>query len=803
MTENPKATTWRAAPRFQAELTIALLLPVLSVLCAGVFSAQTPRFPAQTQCWILPSAQVLDTPLNPFCPLKSSDQIRRLEAGGKIIDVSRPSDLWKASLPQMGTIRLEVERSGKYLWIELPSEFPSVAYRLTRVALAIVLSGCLIGFPLILLWRSKSRAAPPLATFYSAIATFSATGLSAQDSAFASQMAMLSLLVAPAALLHLGLTFPRERAILVSLPSVKILPYITTLLLLPVSILALGEDPILWPIFLHLIMGLALGAWAVLILSSVYALREATSAQERARARLLLFGSFLAPIVPSAALAGAAKDFSDFALFYFWFLPISLPIPIGLAISRYNLFDLQTNIRVFVAHMLYLGLSALTLSLVLAGGLSLVGSSKSLQGFPAALLISLVGVLALEPLRRRLPNLVENTLAPQIQKLRELHEDLGADLATLQGADTGARRLSEDLTSGLGGCSGSVLLCQDEIWRPAHFFGRDPPSGPKLAPHAAPLVDSVSIVHLPAAITACDHKTALDREGVEVVAAIRSRRELLGLLLVGSSDTQTPYSWVELDFIRKISTLAGIALHNSRLSEELVAAEEKATVGRVALGVAHDLGKEIGWIQRLARRLPSRFDNPERLHRDAGMLADLAENTLKGLRRFVEESTCRPGISEHRSKSCLQSLDALVARAVRLVRTEHGPSRVSVVLDPASSKVLCHPDFGRALFNLLDNAVHASPKNQAVRLFATRETLHRVRVEIEDRGLGIPQQERARVFEAGFTTRSEQGGSGIGLTVAQEILSGLGGWIKLGPARPCGTLAVVDLPIGPGSKANS
>ncbi len=803
MTGTPLEAIRQCKNGFPAGLTVALLLPVISVLCIGFYRALAPQFPGQISCWLLPNARVLESPFNPSCPLRSSDQIRRVEISGEMINVIRASDVWAATALGMSSIRLEVERDGDSFWINLPSHFPTPAFRITRVSLAVILSGCLIGLPLILLWRSTSRAAPPLATFYSAIATFLATALCAQKSELANQIAILSLLVAPAALGHLALTFPRERAILLSVPSVRLLPYATAFLLLPVGMLALGEDPILWPLFVYLVMGITLGAWAVLILSSVYALDEADSAQELARARLMLFGSFLAPLVPSAAFAVIANNFWDSAILYFWALPIVLPIPIGLAISRYNLFDLEANIRVFVAHMLYLGLSALTLSLVLSAAFSFADGSGILLEFPVAVLISLVGVAALEPLRSRLPNIVENTLAPQIQRLRDLHEGLGEDLATLQGADAVGRRVSEDLKSGLAGCSGSVLLSQDQIWRPAHLFGTEPPSGPELALEAASLVESVSLVHLPAASVEDRHKTALERAGIEVVAAIRSGSELLGLLLVGSSERRKPYSWVELEFISRISTLAGIALHNARLSEELVAAEEKAAIGRVALGVAHHLGKELGWIHRLAHRLPSRLEDPHRLQRDAKMLADLAKDTLEGLRRFVEESTQHASLSGPGSESSRQALDAVIARAVRQVGTEHGPQRVSVVLDPAASRALCHPDFGRALFNLLDNAVHASPENQMVRLFGTRETPQCVRVEIEDRGPGIPGQELDRVFEAGFTTRSEQAGSGIGLTIAREILNALGGWVKLGPAQPCGTLATVLLPIGPGSKANS
>jgi signal transduction histidine kinase len=189
------------------------------------------------------------------------------------------------------------------------------------------------------------------------------------------------------------------------------------------------------------------------------------------------------------------------------------------------------------------------------------------------------------------------------------------------------------------------------------------------------------------------------------------------------------------------------------------------------------------------------MDDSQRFVRDTQLLADLTKDTLDGLRRFVEESARHASDGDPDSSRAEQALSGIIARAVRQVEIEHTPRKVSVVVDPATSAVLCHPSFGRALFNLLDNAAHASPKDQTVRLFATRVGADQIRIEIEDRGPGISLHEIERVFEPGFTTRAQSGGSGIGLTIARDILSGLGGGIQLRPGQPCGTLATVLFPI--------
>jgi signal transduction histidine kinase len=68
-------------------------------------------------------------------------------------------------------------------------------------------------------------------------------------------------------------------------------------------------------------------------------------------------------------------------------------------------------------------------------------------------------------------------------------------------------------------------------------------------------------------------------------------------------------------------------------------------------------------------------------------------------------------------------------------------------------------------------------------------------ISVIDSGLGISEERRGKVFVEGYTTRSEQGGLGVGLTVAREIVSSNDGSIDLLAEQGGGTRAVVRLPL--------
>ena len=126
---------------------------------------------------------------------------------------------------------------------------------------------------------------------------------------------------------------------------------------------------------------------------------------------------------------------------------------------------------------------------------------------------------------------------------------------------------------------------------------------------------------------------------------------------------------------------------------------------------------------------------------------------------------------------------------------EHRAACVHSLVEPDARTIACHPALGRAVFNLLDNAVHAGPADDMVQLSAGRDGEGWMRIDIKDHGPGIAAADRVRVFTPGFSTRKNQGGTGIGLTVAQDILHALGGGLELQASTPSGTRARLRFPV--------
>jgi signal transduction histidine kinase len=104
----------------------------------------------------------------------------------------------------------------------------------------------------------------------------------------------------------------------------------------------------------------------------------------------------------------------------------------------------------------------------------------------------------------------------------------------------------------------------------------------------------------------------------------------------------------------------------------------------------------------------------------------------------------------------------------------------------------------RLLFNLVDNAIKYTPSKGAVRITIARSDRFAV-VGVEDTGIGIPEEEKERVFKRFYRSadaRSQaQGGAGLGLSIAESIAAAHGGRIEIESKPGSGSVFKVWLPL--------
>ena len=121
-------------------------------------------------------------------------------------------------------------------------------------------------------------------------------------------------------------------------------------------------------------------------------------------------------------------------------------------------------------------------------------------------------------------------------------------------------------------------------------------------------------------------------------------------------------------------------------------------------------------------------------------------------------------------------------------------------LVPDSIVLATENDLYHVVFNLVENANKYNVPEGTVKI-TVRTAGGRLRMEVKDKGIGIPEKERQSVFHRFYRVdkaRSrEAGGSGLGLSIAHDALIQHHGTITVEDVEPQGTRFVVTLPKGP------
>ena len=103
-------------------------------------------------------------------------------------------------------------------------------------------------------------------------------------------------------------------------------------------------------------------------------------------------------------------------------------------------------------------------------------------------------------------------------------------------------------------------------------------------------------------------------------------------------------------------------------------------------------------------------------------------------------------------------------------------------------------NLGRVVGNIIKNAIQAIGNKKNGHIELTLNKLgERFKIEISDNGCGIKDEDKAKIFFPNFTTKSS--GMGVGLSVSQDIVQGLGGNISFTSEAGKGTVFTIDLPI--------
>ena len=254
---------------------------------------------------------------------------------------------------------------------------------------------------------------------------------------------------------------------------------------------------------------------------------------------------------------------------------------------------------------------------------------------------------------------------------------------------------------------------------------------------------------------------------------------------------------------------------------QLIQKEKMASLGELTAGIAHEIQNPLNFVNNFSEVSTELMAELQDAHAagDAAEVAALAGDVTQNLGKITEHgkraAAIVKGMLEHSRASTGEraptDLNALADEYLRLayqgLRAKDNTFHAALTTDFASELPLVEAvgaDVGRVLLNLLGNAFYAVRQRQqtgeadyapTVRV-QTQQVGQQVEIRVTDNGTGMPAAVQAKIFQPFFTTKPTGEGTGLGLSLAHDIIiQGHGGSLTVKSQQGQGTTFSVALPL--------
>ena len=226
-----------------------------------------------------------------------------------------------------------------------------------------------------------------------------------------------------------------------------------------------------------------------------------------------------------------------------------------------------------------------------------------------------------------------------------------------------------------------------------------------------------------------------------------------------------------------------------KIEEELFRATKHASVGKLAAGVAHEIGNPLASISSLVQELQTEDLTPfataslttinQQVHRIARIVRNLGDFARLYPRQRVPTS-----------------LRDILENTLNLVRYDRNFKKIEIQTDVHDTPALkIDPDQIQQVFlNLILNARDAMPEGGSLSISVKQSDGH-VEMRFADTGRGIDSEVRDKVFDPFFSTKGPTKGTGLGLSICYSIIKDHGGTIEIDSEKDRGTQFIIKMPV--------
>lgn len=313
----------------------------------------------------------------------------------------------------------------------------------------------------------------------------------------------------------------------------------------------------------------------------------------------------------------------------------------------------------------------------------------------------------------------------------------------------------------------------------------------------------------------------MEKLDTTLVGPIYIKGRLIGLFFLGEKRSEDIYTEDEFSMLEIIFSQAGTSIENARLykrvheqmeelkknqSEQLMQSAKLASVGELAVSVAHEINNPLTGILGFTSLLLSEMSPDDPRTKDLKVIESEALRSRQIVRNLLDFSR------SHGSKKEPVDINGVIRNTLTLIQYQAKTSNMNLIERFAKDLPPVHADadqLKQVFINLIKNAFDAMPKggiltietstlpekplvmNSAVHESASEEM---VMIQFKDSGMGIHPDHLQNIFDPFFTTKGRQMGTGLGLSISYNIIEKHGGRLEVESELGKGSNFMIKLP---------
>jgi two-component system NtrC family sensor kinase len=294
---------------------------------------------------------------------------------------------------------------------------------------------------------------------------------------------------------------------------------------------------------------------------------------------------------------------------------------------------------------------------------------------------------------------------------------------------------------------------------------------------------------------------------------IKSKNRVLGIMHVDTKRRLASFTQEDLELLTAMGLQAGMVIENAKLfadlkeanhelreqQAQLIEAEKLSALGKIAGGVAHEIGNPmtfiLGYTSLTCKELEQADVTPEQIKTCLDRLRIVEDES----ERVIQIVRSLSHFYRHREGSLAPTdINRNIETALKIAAFHAKKGNISVVKDfsPELPQIMADGNQLQLVFlNLIMNARDAMEEGGKLTIETGLEDDRHLLIRFADTGCGIPPDLMGKIFRPLFTTKEEGAGTGLGLSISHDIVENHKGTIDVESTPGKGTTFTIRLPL--------